>query len=52
MKKTDTFFIISNYNTDPERYLEYCEDYHIYDQSPDAEIKEKLKNKYRKNIFC
>jgi hypothetical protein len=51
MKKTDTFFIISNYNTDPERYLAYCEDYHIYDQSPDIEIKEKLKRKYQKISF-
>jgi len=51
MKKTDTYFIISNYNTDPERYLEYCEDYHIYDQSPDIEVKEKLKSKYEKISF-
>jgi len=51
MKKTDTFFIISNYNTDPERYLEYCEDYHIYDQSPDLEIRKKLENKYKKISF-
>lgn len=51
MKKTDTFFIISNYNTDPERYLHYCEDYHIYDQSPDVDIREKLKNKYTKISF-
>ena len=51
MKKTDTFFIISNYNTDPERYLEYCDDYHIYDQSPDTEIREKLKEKYEKISF-
>ncbi len=51
MKKTDTFFIISNYNTDPERYLDYCEDYHIYDQSPDPEVREKLKSKYQKISF-
>ncbi len=51
MKKTDTFFIISNYNTDPERYLEYCDDYHIYDQSPDTEIREKLNAKYDKISF-
>lgn len=51
MTKTDTFFIISNYNTDPEQYLHYCEDYHIYDQSPDIEIREKLKNKYTKISF-
>lgn len=51
MKKTDTFFIISNYNTDPEVYLNYCEDYHIYDQSPDIEIRKKLKVKYSKISF-
>lgn len=51
MTKTDTFFIISNYNTDPEQYLNYCEDYHIYDQSQDNEIREKLKTKYTKISF-
>ena len=51
MKKTDTFFIISNYNTDPEQYLNYCEDYHIYDQSQDIKIREDLKNKYTKISF-
>lgn len=51
MKKTNTFFIISNYNTDPEQYLKYCEDYHIYDQSPNLEIKEKLRTKYDKITF-
>lgn len=51
MRKTNTFFIISNYNTDPELYLNYCEDYHIYDQSPDPTIREKLKNKYDKISF-
>jgi len=51
VKKTSTFFIISNYNTDPERYLSYCEDYHIYDQSPDVEIRENLRRKYSKISF-
>lgn len=51
MEKTDTFFIISNYNTDPELYVNYCQDYHIYDQSPDIEIRDKLKAKYRKISF-
>lgn len=51
MKKTDTFFIISNFNTDPEMYLKYCKDYHIYDQSTDIEIKEKLRKKYKKISF-
>jgi Protein of unknown function (DUF3431) len=49
--KTDTFFIISNYNTDPEQYLQYCNDYHIYDQSPDPKIKAELKGKYSKISF-
>lgn len=51
MEKTNTFFIISNYNTDPEEYLKYCEDYHIYDQSPDIQIREKLRSKYSKISF-
>ncbi len=51
MKKTNTFFIISNYNTDPELYLKYCDDYHIYDQSTILEMQEKLKNKYHKISF-
>lgn len=51
LKKTDTFFIISNYNTDPERYLQYCTNYLIYDQSPDSAIREKLKAKYEKISF-
>jgi hypothetical protein len=49
-KKTDTFFIISNYNTDPAAYLEYCEDYHIYDQSTDPKMVELLKSKYNDKI--
>lgn len=51
MKKADTFFIISNYNTDPEIYLKYCQDYHIYDQSSDIKIRERLKAKYTKISF-
>ena len=51
MKKTDTFFIISNYNTDPGKYLEYCKAYHIYDQSSDIKIREQLKAKYTKISF-
>ena len=51
VKKTNTFFIISNYNTDPEQYLSYCEDYHIYDQSPDVEIRKNLRRKYSKISF-
>lgn len=51
MDKTDTFFVISNFNTDPEQYLNYCKDYHIYDQSRDVALKERLKNKYTKISF-
>jgi hypothetical protein len=41
--KTDTYFVISNFNTYPENLLEYCENYIIYDQSNDASIKSRLK---------
>jgi len=51
MKKTDNFFIISNFNTDPQQYLEYCENYHIYDQSTDPVIKNQLQKKYTKISF-
>lgn len=51
IKKTDTFFVISNYNTDPELYTEYCNDYHIYDQSPDQEIVSLLREKYQNISF-
>ncbi len=50
-RKTDTFFIISNYNTDPEPYTRYCNDYHIYDQSPDPDLRARLKSKYEKISF-
>lgn len=51
IKTTDTFFIISNFNTDPEFYLQYCENYHIYDQSTNLEIREALSIKYRDISF-
>ncbi|MDA8130456.1 MAG: DUF3431 domain-containing protein [Elusimicrobia bacterium] len=51
IKKTDTFFVISNFNTDPERYLSYCEDYLIYDQSTDPAMRTVLEEKYRKISF-
>ncbi len=51
MKKTDTFFIISNFNTDPEYYTLCTENYHIYDQSNDSDIKELLSKKYKKISF-
>jgi hypothetical protein len=51
MKKTDTFFVISNYNTDPSKYIEYCENYIIYDQSTEENIKSSLINKKLNTIF-
>lgn len=51
MKKTDIFFVISNYNTDPEKYLEYCNNYYIYDQSDNVEIIKRLKDKYNNIRF-
>lgn len=51
MKKTSNFFVISNFNTDPEKYLKYCDDYHIYDQSTDPIIKDELQKKYKKISF-
>lgn len=50
-ERTDTFFLISNYNTDPELLLKYCTDYHIYDQSDNGSIKAKLAAKYSKITF-
>jgi len=43
MKKTDSMFIIHNYNTVPDELLTYCKDYVIYDCSSDDEIRKKLK---------
>lgn len=51
IKKTDTYFVISNYNTDPGLYMEYCKDYHIYDQSDNTEIREKLLSNYKNISF-
>ena len=31
MRKTDNFFVISNYNTDPSYLIDYCNDYIVYD---------------------
>lgn len=44
MKKTDTFFLIHNYNTVPRELLEYCEKYLVIDTSDDGETTTKLKN--------
>lgn len=49
--KTNTFFVISNYNTDPEGIINYCADYIIYDQSNDDDIKQLLGKKYQKIIY-
>lgn len=45
VKKTDNFFIISNYKQNPLYLLEYCKDYLICDQSEDDEIRKLLKGK-------
>ena len=42
MDKTETFFVISNFNTIPKQYLEYCNNYIIYDQSTDKGVVEQL----------
>jgi len=44
MNKTDTFFVISNFNTIPAQYLEYCYNYIIYDQSNDSSVIDQLKS--------
>ena len=41
-EKTDTFFLIHNYNTVPDRLLEYCSRYLIMDASDDGKTKEAL----------
>ena len=51
IKKTDIFFIISNFNTDPEFYTDYCEKYHIYDQSTNLVLRESLSQKYQNISF-
>ncbi|MBQ8032036.1 MAG: DUF3431 domain-containing protein, partial [Butyrivibrio sp.] len=43
MKKTDTFFLIHNYNTVPKELIELCSDYLIIDCSDDGKTKEELK---------
>lgn len=44
MNKTDTFFLIHNYNSIPSELLEYCKDYLIIDCSDDGETPGKLKD--------
>ncbi|MBE5822929.1 MAG: DUF3431 domain-containing protein [Butyrivibrio sp.] len=43
MKKTETFFLIHNYNTVPKELIELCSDYLIIDCSDDGKTKEELK---------
>ncbi len=52
MKKTDTFFVISNYKTDPEDIVSYSDHFLIYDQTPDREFQNTLKEKYGKNLIA
>lgn len=42
MKKTENYFVISNYNYDPRPLLGYCNDYVIYDQSSGQKWKDLL----------
>ncbi|WP_022756597.1 DUF3431 domain-containing protein [Butyrivibrio fibrisolvens] len=44
MNKTDTFFLIHNYNSDPKELLEYCKDYLIIDCSDDSKTPDILKS--------
>lgn len=45
MNKTNTFFLIHNYNTVPEDVLEFCQDYIIYDASTNKKITDTLQQK-------
>ena len=38
IKKTDNFFVISNYQHDPTHLLDYCDQYIIYEQTNINEI--------------
>lgn len=38
MEKSDNFFVISNYNTDPHEITNWARDYLVYDQSDNPEI--------------
>ncbi len=44
MNKTDTFFLIHNYNSNPKELLEYCKDYLIIDCSDDDNTSDILKS--------
>ena len=43
MKKSDTFFLVHNYNTVPSELLEYCNDHLIIDCSDDGKTPDELK---------
>lgn len=45
MIKTDTFFVIHNYNTVPEDILSFCKDYIIIDASTDKKVTYTLQKK-------
>ncbi len=50
MNKTDTFFLIHNYNTVPKELLEYCNDYLVVDASDDEATIKALKHENIKHI--
>lgn len=45
MRKTDTFFVIHNFNTVPEELVGYCRDYIIYDASTDPKVTAELEKR-------
>jgi hypothetical protein len=44
VKKTDNFFLISNYNADPAILIDYCKDYVVFDQSDQDVFKRAVQN--------
>ena len=45
MEKTDTFFLIHNYNTVPENLIEYTDNYLIVDASDKPEVVHEIEQK-------
>ena len=45
MRKTDTFFVIHNFDTVPEELVGYCRDYIIYDASTDPKVTAELEKR-------
>lgn len=43
-RKTDTFFVIDNFNTVPTEIISYCNNYIVYDASTDDSIPEQLRD--------